>query len=110
MSTDFPLRLVILQENKEPLVFSGYVGALNHFFFSEDYVKNQEKAIDTLISHLEKVSDKVDPKKSLTPLEWGITIMDFRNNRLYEMGLLEEVGQMAFSFFQDELKEEKSKY
>lgn len=92
-------RVVLLQENHEPLSFITYTGAENYFFFSKNFAENNiQKGIDELVKEAIKYDSIKDT--TLAPDGYGLTVIDFKNKTLHSLTDYDKPGFLGVSSYQ----------
>lgn len=75
-------RVVIIQENQEPLSFITWTGSENEFFFSEHFVKGQIQ--EGIKDMLDSANQFAEPEMfTLSPEGYGLSVIDFKNKKLF---------------------------
>jgi hypothetical protein len=75
-------RVVIINENEEPLSFVTWTGSENEFFFSEKFIKGQ--IAEGIKEMLETAQQFSTPEAfTLSPEGYGLSVIDFKNKKLF---------------------------
>jgi hypothetical protein len=96
-------KLIIIQENVEPIVLISNTGAENKFFFSENYLSgNIDKALDELIQsskEYHKNSYSKNEKLTISPYHYGINVINFKTKIIHTMNSYDVVGHCPLLSF-----------
>lgn len=76
------VKIVVIKPDRKIMVGTDWTGSLNMMFFSKCFCEgNIEKALNNLESNF--FGDHVD--KSLTPIEYGLTLVDFNRKKIIDL-------------------------